>query len=88
MHHSGVHISITMSAKTVVLEAAVVALGVAALFGGIHLAHDRARPGRSNQLPALLAQAAAAGALLHVLCEVAGVNRWYCRVQFAETRQT
>lgn len=60
-------------------EALVLGVGVAVLFLLVHLAAMKAFGNRAmTHHGLLLAQVALVGGATHVLCEVTGLNAWYC----------
>ena len=62
------------------LEALAVGLSCAVLFLVVHAAAMAAFGTRAmTDHPLLLGQVGLMGGLFHVLCEVGGVNAWYCR---------
>jgi hypothetical protein len=61
------------------VEAVAVGVALVVLFFAVHAAAMRAFGDEAMTNHLLLAgQVALSGAAFHVLCEVAGVNEWYC----------
>ena len=65
--------------RAILLEAPAVGLGLVIVMLPLHAAAMRVFGKKAMSHLWLAAQVFVAGALFHVLCEVTGLNRWYCR---------